>query len=108
MDELSEMYERQKRFLIEILGTDNFEHLHVELTEKYLLRLHGELTEVFDASKLKEMNPVLSIEEKEHQLEEMIDCFKYLLNLFIINKHEPEDIIKKFNEKSSIVEKRKK
>ncbi|MFA5174760.1 MAG: hypothetical protein WC438_06280 [Candidatus Pacearchaeota archaeon] len=108
MDELSEMYERQKRFLTEILGTDKFEHLHAELTEKYLLRLHGELVEVFDASKLKETKPVLSFEEKEHQLEEMIDCFKYLLNLFIVNEHKPEDIIRKFNEKSSVVEKRKK
>ena len=107
MDRLSLMHKRQKRFLTEILCIGDFEQKHADLTKTYLLRFHGELVEVFDAARLKEVDPDLSSKEKEHLLEEMIDCFKYLLNLLIVNGFDSDDLFRKFNEKSDIVEKRK-
>ncbi len=106
MNDIERMHERQKAYLVKLLGTEKFEQIHSALTEKYLLRLHGEAKEVFDAAKLKETNPVLTPEENEHLLEEIIDCFKYVLNLFIVNGFDAEDIVRKFDEKSNIVDER--
>ncbi|MFA5395024.1 MAG: hypothetical protein WC346_03305 [Methanogenium sp.] len=106
MNNVVRMYERQKAYLVDLLGTENFEHIRSVLNEKYLLRLHGEATEVFDAAKLKESDPILTPEENEHLLEEIIDCFKYVMNLFIVNGFTAEDIVRKFEEKSDIVDER--
>lgn len=97
-----QMYRRQKHFITDVLGIREYD----TLTKEYLLRLQVELSEVYTAAKLKQPKPVLSAAEREHILEELVDCFKYLLNLAIVNRFSAEDMIRKFHEKSTAVEQR--
>jgi len=108
MSDFLQMYRRQKLFLTEILNMREYRHEHVALTKEYLLRLQVELSEVYNAAKLKEHVPVLNSTEKEHLLEELVDGFKFLLNILLVNGFTGEDVIRKFHEKSTNVEKRAK
>lgn len=99
-----QMYRRQKHFLTEILGLREYD----TLTKEYLLCLQVEISEVYDAAKLKQSKPVLSAAEREHVLEELVDCLKYLFNLGIVNYFSAEDMIRKFHEKSASTELRAK
>ena len=103
-NEFAAMYRRQKHFITETLGLREFG----PLTKEYVLRLQVEVCEIYNAAKLKQLNPTLTAEEREHLLEELIDCLKYLFNLAVVNRFSAEDMVRKFHEKSTFVEKRAK
>jgi len=103
-NEFAAMYRRQKHFINDILGLREYE----PLTKEYVLRLQVEVCEIYNAAKLKQTRPTLTEQEREHLLEELIDCLKYLFNLSIVNRFSAEDMVRKFHEKSTSVEQRAK
>lgn len=108
MSDITVLYERQRRFLARFVDLENLLNSErVALLKEYALRLHVELGEVYSAAHLKYDDATLTDEENAHLLEEIVDCFKYLLNLLIVQGFSPEDFVSMFDKKSTIVESRK-
>lgn len=106
---MQKIYEEQVAFLTKYLtskGVD-LKNLTTEqilhYTKEYILCATAELHEVLDEFSWKSHR----IEVKEHipsnVLEELIDVFKYLLNIAIVNKFTSEEFVEKFYSKSFIV-----
>lgn len=108
MDNFKLIFERQKNFskkifLPEKMSTDE----KINLTKEYILCLHKEVSEVLDSITWK--THIFYDKKKIYKdlyLEELIDVFKYLLNLLIIWDFNESDFIDMFNKKSDIVEKK--
>ncbi|MEK7087528.1 MAG: hypothetical protein AAB958_02395 [Patescibacteria group bacterium] len=79
----------------------------VSETKDYILNIHGELKEVLDKISWKRHRREKEREiNREDLIEEMIDNQKYLWALMAIWDVTPEEFIKKFREKSVVVERR--
>lgn len=105
--DLRHIFNRQASFTskrIDFNKIDSLEEKEKE-TQTLILHLYNELAEVLDAINYK-------LHKKRHSVdidnvkEELIDSFKYLLNLFLIWDVTPQEFVKLFNDKSDIVEKR--
>ena len=104
---LEHIYQRQKDFQRKLYDPDSLsDEDKLNLTKEFTLCLHQELAEVMNSIKWKSYHKYDKIYSVHDTQEELIDCLKFLLNLLIIWDMKPEDILKKFNEKSDIVEKR--
>ena len=88
-----------------ILDLRNIEDKETMFKETFIL-LVKELTEVLDEINFKPHAKRDKEPNKEKILEELIDAFKYWMNLCIIFEFEPGDIYYKFYEKSKIVRQR--
>jgi len=76
-----------------------------EKTREYILHLYPEVGEILNAVNYKVHRGTHEVDEKAVKLE-IVDCFKYLLNLMLVWGMSPEELFDLFNEKSDIVEER--
>src|SRR3990167_6711192 len=82
--ELEEMFQEQKDFQKLFYPIDSLsEEQKVVLSKEYILSCHKELSEVLDSLpwKLHRKNKGDVFYSREQTLEEIIDSFKYLLNV---------------------------
>lgn len=104
---LEEMYKRQKNFEYRFFDNDNMsDDEKITWTKEFVFCIHQELSEVMNTIDWKtyHMNDK-EFNRRDTQVE-LIDCFKFLLNLMIIWGMTPEVIHQLFNEKSDIVDSR--
>jgi len=107
MVDFTDLYVRQRQYLNKIRELSFLTpHDRVELTKEYLLRCHVELSEVFAAAKLKKSNPEFTPAERDSILEELVDSFKFLLNILIVQGFTATDFEVMFYTKSDTVDRR--
>lgn len=108
MKTLKKIYQEQKTFQkyffdLETMSTKE----RVNWSKEFILSIHRELGEVLENLPWK---PHMKSNYKKIKYEdlgiELIDCFKYLLNLFILWGIEPKEIVKLFFKKSKRVRKK--
>lgn len=106
-DKLEVMYDIQakfqKNFFDLALMSDEEK---VKFTKENILSLHRELGEVLNETPWKTHRANVSTADVDKIGEELIDCYKFLMNLFIIWGFTPSDIHYLFTEKSRIVQAR--
>ena len=107
INKFEEIYNRQKRFEYHFFDADEMsDDEKIIWTKEFIFCLHQELSEVMQTIPWKTYHT----NDKKYSIKdtqtELIDCFKFLLNLMIIWNMEPKKIYELFNEKSNIVEKR--
>jgi NTP pyrophosphatase (non-canonical NTP hydrolase) len=116
-DVFSDMYNLQKKFQDDLLAIKpkascNPEGLtDEEIETKFkdmMLLLIKECTEVLDEINFKPHVTKRKTIDKELLLEELIDVFKFWMNLCILYGFEPADLHRMFNIKSAEVERRSK
>jgi len=101
------IWNRQKSFSKNFIDFDklNDEEYVTRQTHDYLLHLYSELTEVLECTNYKKHKANKKIDVEKIKIE-LVDSFKYLLNLFLLYKVDVQEFIKLFNDKSKIVEER--
>ena len=105
--DLEKIWEEQKSFQYNFYNPDKMsEEEKITLTKEYILSIHRELGEVLNIIPWKLHRKQTRKYDKEHIKEELIDCFKFLLNLCIIHGMNPDKFFKLFMKKSKIVRKR--
>jgi len=101
---LSEMLEEQKKFQRNFYSPEKIDEKEkVILTKETVLCLHKEVDEVLDTTNWKLHRNLNKKTNKEEIKEEIIDCFKYLLNLCVIWNISEKEIEDSFIKKSKIV-----
>lgn len=98
------MFKEQKKFLANFINLESLtEDEKVKFSKEYILSIHRELGEVLDTIpwKLHRKNEV--VKSKANIAEEIIDCFKFLLNLCLIWKIDDDKFVKEFYRKSTVV-----
>lgn len=104
---LKKIFDEQKDFQRNFFDPDNTSSEDKEkLTKETILCIHKELSEVLDTINWKLHRKENKVIDKENTREEIIDCFKYLVNLCVIWKITPEDFAETFDRKSKIVRER--
>jgi len=107
MSNLTDIWNTQRNFQKNFFNPDNItEEEKIALSKEYILSMHRELGEVLNIMPWKLHRANEKDYNKEHLQEELIDCFKFLLNVCILHGMTPESFEKLFFEKSAIVEKR--
>jgi len=105
--DLRHIFNRQKTFSSTRLDFNSFDNVDKkqEETKLLLLHLYNELAEVLDAInyKLHKKKKEINVDNVK---EELMDSFKYLLNLFLIWGIDAKEFVELFNAKSKIVEER--
>ena len=104
---LNEIWQKQKEFQYHFYDPDALaEDTRVALTKEYILCIHRELGEVLNNTPWKLHRANNAIYDIPHAQEELIDCFKFLINLCILQGMTPESFKQLFFKKSKIVEQR--
>jgi dimeric dUTPase (all-alpha-NTP-PPase superfamily) len=107
MIDLKKIWSRQREFQYNFYNPDNVsEEQKILLTKEYILSMHRELGEVLNVIPWKLHRANSKDYDVAHLQEELIDCFKYLLNVCIVHGMTPESFEQIFLNKSDIVEKR--
>lgn len=103
----NEIWERQKAFQYNFFDPENVsEEEKIALSKEYILSMHRELGEVLNIMPWKLHRANQPDYDKEHLQEELIDCFKFLINVCILHGLTPDSFSEMFFKKSDIVEKR--
>jgi dimeric dUTPase (all-alpha-NTP-PPase superfamily) len=106
-NKLEKIFEKQKEFQYNFYNPDNMtEEDKIYFTKEYILCIHRELGEVLNLIPWKIHRRNKEEYNIDYLQEELIDCFKFLLNLCIIWNIKPDEFFNKFIEKSKIVENR--
>lgn len=107
----SYLYEKQKSFTDKLfkekfnLEVGKFtDEEKIKWTKEYILCASKELYEMLDEIPWKTHRMIKQNENSDNFLEEGIDAFKFLLNIFIVNGYSIDEIIDKFIDKSKVVE----
>jgi len=104
---LDEMFAEQKDFQKNFFDPDNLNDSDKEkLTKETILCVHKELSEVLDTVNWKTHKHENKAKNLEDTKEEIVDCFKYVLNLCVIWNITPEEFMQAFRAKSKIVRER--
>ena len=107
MNNLQQIWEKQKSFQKNFFDPENIsEEERIKLTKEYILSVHRELGEILNVIPWKLHRANTKEYNKEHVQEEIIDTFKFLLNICILQGLTPESFEELFYKKSEIVEKR--
>jgi len=107
MNNLQQIWEKQKSFQLNFFDPENIsEEERIKLTKEYILSVHRELGEILNVIPWKLHRANTKEYNKEHVQEEIIDTFKFLLNICILQGLTPESFEELFYKKSEIVEKR--
>jgi len=107
MNNLQRIWEKQKSFQKNFFDPENIsEEERIKLTKEYILSVHRELGEILNVIPWKLHRANTKEYNKEHVQEEIIDTFKFLLNICILQGLTPESFEELFYKKSEIVEKR--
>lgn len=107
MIDFLDIWSRQKDFQKHFYNPDSMtEEEKISLTKEYILCMHRELGEVLNVIPWKKHRLNQKEYDVGHLQEELIDCFKYLLNVCIIHGMSPDSFNALFFKKSAIVEQR--
>ena len=107
MRTFDEVWNKQREFQYNFFNPNNMsEEEKVKHTKENILSMHRELGEVLNIIPWKTHRANKDSYDIKALQEEIIDCFKFLLNLGIIHDMTAESFINLFFEKSEIVEKR--
>jgi 5'(3')-deoxyribonucleotidase len=104
---LKEIFKKQKDFLKNFVDLENLTEVdRIKFTKEYILSIHRELGEILDTIpwKLHRKNEVSKSEA--NTTEEIIDCFKFLLNLCILWDVDDNRFVNEFERKSNVVSQR--
>jgi dimeric dUTPase (all-alpha-NTP-PPase superfamily) len=105
--QLKKILDRQRKFQLNFFNVGKLNDEDRKMwTKEFVLALHQELTEVMQSINWKKYHKYDRIYKKSETQEELVDCFKFLLNLMIVWDVDEKDIVRLFDKKSSIVEKR--
>jgi dimeric dUTPase (all-alpha-NTP-PPase superfamily) len=104
---LKSIFDKQKSFQLNFYDPDNMtEDQKIALTKEFILCMHRELGEVLNIIPWKLHRKNSKQYDTDELKEEVIDCFKYLLNLCLIWGLDADTFEKLFFEKSNVVEER--
>lgn len=104
---LKEIFKEQKDFQKYFYDPDNLsEEEKIKFTKEYVLSIHKELSEILDTIPWKLHRKDDKVKSTTNTLEEIIDCFKFLLNLCIIHGIDDEIFVNAFQRKSAVVRQR--
>jgi len=107
MKELKNIFDAQKEFQKNFYDPDDLiQEDKIKFTKEYILSIHKELSEILDTIPWKLHRKENVVHSRTNIVEETIDVFKFLLNICIIWKIEPEEFVKEFFRKSSVVNQR--
>ena len=106
-DQLKEIFKDQKEFQKHFYDPDNIsDEDKVKFTKEYVLSIHRELGEILDTLPWKLHRKEDKVKLDHNTSEEIIDCFKFLLNLCIIWDIDADKFVKEFFRKSIVVRQR--
>lgn len=106
-DRLDKIFHEQKDFQKHFYDPDNMTELDkVKFTKEYILSIHKELGEILDTMAWKLHRNEDEAKLNHNTVEEIIDCFKFLLNLCIIWGIDADKFEKEFFRKSMVVRQR--
>ena len=104
---LIEIFKEQKDFQKYFYDPDNIsDEDKIKFTKEYILSMHKELSEILDTLSWKLHRKEDKAKSTHNTLEEIIDCFKFLLNLCIIWGIDDDKFVKEFFRKSMVVRQR--
>ena len=104
--ELDKIWKRQKEFHELLHGKVENIDVKQQLTKELILHLISECDEVLNSINWKMHRKSNKIVNKDNLKEELIDVFKYWLNISLIWDLSPEDFVNEFYRKSEVVEQR--
>jgi len=109
--ELTEMFEIQRKFTEKLFAEKYGKSLNdlthedrIKWSKEYILSGAKEMFEMLDELNWKTHRYLNKHDNMDNFIEEGIDAFKFLLNLFIINGYGPDKFYEKFLEKSIVVD----
>ena len=102
------IFQRQKRFQEKFFDTDNLTDADkIKWTKEFVLAMHQELAEVMNSLDWKSYHAYKThVYDINDTKEEIIDCFKFILNLMIVWGIDEKELLDIFNKKSDVVETR--
>lgn len=101
------MYDRQKKFQKNFFNPDRLSTKNkISWTKEFVLCLHQELAEIMSSIDWKTYHNYPDKYPIESTREEIIDCFKFVLNLMIVWGMDTDMVRDMFEAKSNIVEAR--
>lgn len=104
---LKSIIDRQKKFQTNFFDIDSLSNEDkLKWTKEFVLCLHQELSEVMNSIDWKSYHTYDKTYSVDNTKEELVDCFKFLLNLMILWNMDENELVKLFNTKSDIVEQR--
>lgn len=107
-DKLKQMWIEQKDFQKNFYNPDDISDADkIKLSKEFILSMHRELGEVLNEMpwKIHRAGDTQS-HSVEHIQEELVDCLKFLMNVFIVWGIDDESLFTKFMEKSAVVKQR--
>jgi len=106
-NKLQNIFQKQKEFQLNFYNPDNMsEEQKINLTKEFILCMHRELGEILNIIPWKLHRKNTKQYNVDDLKEEIIDCFKYLLNLCLIWNLDSSSFENLFYNKSKIVEER--
>lgn len=107
MKTLETMFDRQKKFQYNFFDIDNLsEEQKIKLTKEFILCMHRELGEILNIIPWKAHRHNSKHYNTDELHEEIIDTFKFMLNLCLIWGIDADKFNNLFHSKSTIVEQR--
>jgi len=107
MIDLKDMWDVQKKFQLNFYDPDNMsDEEKIKFSKEFILSMHRELGEVLNVMPWKLHRANEMEYDIEHLQEELIDCFKFLMNVCIIHGMDAEKFAKTFYYKTAVVDKR--
>lgn len=104
---MKRIFEEQKDFLKYFFDPENISETDkIKFTKEHILAIHKELSEVLDTIPWKLHRRNDEVKSKTNTIEEIIDCFKFLINLCIIWGIDDEKFINEFKRKTMVVRQR--
>ena len=104
---LKDIFKEQKEFQKYFYNPDNIsDEDKIKFTKEYVLSIHKELGEILDTMPWKLHRRENKSKSENNTIEEIIDCFKFLLNLCIIWGIDDDKFTKEFFRKSVVVRQR--
>lgn len=107
-DKLHKMFVEQKEFQKNFYNPDDISEAdRIKLSKEFILSVHRELGEVLNEMpwKLHRAGNVQT-HDTAHIQEELIDCLKFMMNLFIVWGMSEDDVYNMFMSKSKVVKDR--
>jgi len=107
MNSLNYILERQKTFEKMFFESSNLTVSEkIQLTKEFVLCIHQELAELMNTLDWKTYHTYDKTYKIENTKEEIIDCFKFILNIMIVWNIDETELVSLFDKKSDIVENR--
>ena len=107
MDKLEKIFKEQKSFQYHFYDPDSLaEKEKIYFSKEFILCMHRELGEILNVIPWKIHRKNKKKYNPDYLKEELIDCFKYLINLCLIWQVDSKELYKLFLKKSKVVKER--